>query len=373
MKRKTFILMLCVCLLFCTLSGPFAQAGSDVCFIAVNDDHLIDLSYMPYFSGGVTYVPYWVFTDYDFSIYYSYFSETSTAMLYNSNRQIFFDMKNGTTYDDRDNTYTTAKAVMRNGTVYVPATFICNFFGGMACSYISGGDYGDIVRIKDASFVLSDIDFLRAASELMQKRYESYIASTAIQSEPLPQTTEEPLPDKEGTKAYLSFTGLPSDTVLAALKRYNAGACFFLTAGDVESAPDLVRSLDCEGYMLGVLCSDDAMSDYETVSSLIYETAHVKTLLVTAMDGSSEACAQAAAESGLVYWSYDIDGMSTDTVTILEASITNVLDSRTRDSSLFLSCDGNTDSYIASLLRHMSEEHLDICAPRETDVWGSFR
>ena len=64
MKRKIVILTLCACLLCCCLAGHGALAGGDVCFIAVND-RLLEISSMPYFSGGVTYVPYWVFTDYD--------------------------------------------------------------------------------------------------------------------------------------------------------------------------------------------------------------------------------------------------------------------------------------------------------------------
>ena len=372
MKRKIVILTLCACLLCCCLAGHGALAGGDVCFIAVND-RLLEISSMPYFSGGVTYVPYWVFTDYDLKIYYSYFSETSTAMLYNSDSQLFFDMKNNTVYDDRDNSYS-YRAVMRNGSVYVPATLVCNFFGGMSCSYNSGGKYGDVLRIKDGSFALTDTQFMLAADLPMQTRYEAYMAAQKPDETaptPTPTASPEQTPNRDASPLYLSFTGLPDSAILSALRRENAEACFFVTAEQVRSDPELVRRLDGEGFKLGVLCSADALADYEETSGLIFETAHVKTLLVTALGDDAQPCAQAAEENGLVFWSYDIDGMSTDTVAVYSSNIISALENRTNTSSLFLSCDEITASFITPLLRAMDDMKLDIRAVRETDVWGS--
>ena len=370
MKRKIVILTLCACLLCCCLSGPDALAGGEVCFIAVND-RLLEISSMPYFYGGVTYVPYWVFTDYDFKIYYSYFSETSTAMLYNSDSQLFFDMKNNTVYDDRDNSYS-YRAVMRNGSVYVPATLVCNFFGGMACSYISGGKYGDVLRIKDGSFALTDTQFMLAADLPMQTRYEAYMAAQKPEEAtpaPTPTASPEQTPGRDAAPLYLSFTGLPDSTILSALRLENAEACFFLTAEQVRSDPELVRRLDGEGFKLGVLCSDDALADYEETSELIFEAAHTKTLLVTALGDDAQHCARAAEENGLVFWSYDIDGMSTDAVAVYSANIISALENRTSASSLFLSCDEITASFISPMLRAMEEMKLDVRAARETDDW----
>lgn len=369
MLRKTVILTLCACLLFCCLAGSGAADGGSVCFIAVND-RLLEINSMPYFSGGVTYVPYWVFTDYDFKIYYSYFAETSIAMLYNSDSQLFFDMKNNTAFDDRDNTYD-YRALMRNGSVYLPATLVCNFFGGMACSYISGGKYGDVLRIKDGSFVLTDSQFMLAADLPMQTRYEAYMAA---------QKPDEPAPSPSpaspeqnhihsGAALYLSFTGLPDTGILSALRRENAEACFFVTAEQVRSDPELVRRLDGEGFRLGVLCPTGSIDEYEETAALIFEAAHVKTLLVTALGESAAACAQAAEENGLIFWSYDLDGMSTDSAAVYPSNIISALELRTGASSLFLSCDGVTSSFISPLLRAMDDMKLDIRAVRETDVW----
>lgn len=373
MKRKSVLLTLCLCLMCCCLTGPGTLADGEICFIAVND-RLLEISSTPYFSNGVTYVPYWVFTDYDFKIYYSYFGETSTAMLYNSDRQLFFDMKNNTAYDDRDNAYN-YRAVLRNGSVYVPATLVCNFFGGMACSYISGGKYGDVLRIKDSSFALTDTLFMLAADLPMQLRYEAYMAAQRPgESAPEPDVSapDDP-PTHDGVTVCLSFIGLPDSAILSALRGQNVTACFFLTAGQVRSDPELVRQLDGEGFKLGVLCSGDALGDYEETSRLIFEAAHAKTLLVTALGADAAACALAAEENGLIFWSYDIDGMSTETATVYLSNIVNTLENRTSASSLFLSCDGITSSFISPLLRSMDEMKLAVRAVRETDSWTLVR
>ena len=375
MKRKIVLLALCVCLLCCCLAGTGALAEGEVCFIAVND-RLLELSSMPYFSGGVTYVPYWVFTDYDIKIYYSYLSDTSTAMLYNSDSQLFFDMKNNTAYDNHDNTYN-YRAVLRNGTVYVPATLVCNVFGGMACSYISGGKYGDVLRVKDGSFALTDTQFMLAADLPMQTRYEAYIAAQKPDNAPAPAPTPDAVTIHDGMAVYLSFTGLPDSEILTALRRESAEACFFLTEEQVRSSPELVRQLDGEGFKLGVMCEgtahEDILDTYESTAALIFEAAHVKTLLITALGEAAEPCARAAEENGLIFWSYDIDGMSTDTVAVYPANIISVLENKTTASSLFLSCDEVTNGFISPLLRTMDDMKLDIRAVRETDVWNSPR
>lgn len=364
MKRKIIALALCLCLLLACFPASPALAGGGVCFIAVNEQ-LLELSSTPYFSGGVTYLPYWVFTGYGFSIYYSYFSDTSTAMLYNSTKQLFFDLAGGSTYDGDGKTYT-ASAVMRNGTVYVPANFLCSFFGGMSCTYISGGSYGDIVRLKTSGNTFTDDQFLRAASALMKSRYEAYSGSGDTDAPTVPGSVVS----HEGTVDQLSFIGLPTSKILSALKRYGMSACFFLTAEDVLDNPELVRRSVGEGHSLGVLCTGDVMSDYEETSSLIFEAAQVKTILITALGAKSEEAMLAAGDNDLVYWSYNIDGMSTDTVHVSYDRIVHLIEVRDRSSSFFLSCDENTDSFIGQLLKYLSESRYEVRSPRETDVWS---
>lgn len=363
MKKRIAAVLLCLCLLLCCAPASRAEASGSVCFIAVNEQ-LLELSYTPYFSGGVTYLPYWVFTNYGFSIYYSYFSDTSTAMLYTADRQLFFDMASGSSYDGGGKTYS-ATAVMRNGTVYLPANFMCSFFGGMSCTYISGGEYGDVVRLKTSGNTFTDEQFLRAANTLMKSRREAYNGDGGTQT---PDTPETPV-SHEGTVDQLSFIGLPTNTIVSALRRYDVTACFFVTAEDVRQSPELIRRLAGDGHSFGVLCREDTLSEYEETASLIFEAAHVRTILVTALGAMSESCMLDAKSAGLVYWSYSVDGMSSDGAAASPDRLIGLIETRDRSSSIFLSCDEGTDGLIGSLLEYLSEAQYEVRAPRETDVW----
>ena len=369
MKKRVLALALCLCLLAGVLTLSRAEAAGGICFISVNDD-LLELSYQPYFYGGVTYLPYRIFTDYGFGINYTYFSGASTAMLYSGDTQIFFDLAAGTSYDSYNNPFD-ASAVMRGGTVYVPAVVVCNYFGGLSCTYITGGDYGDVVRLKSSSAILDDDSFIRASSSLMRSRYMAYFyPPTPPPPTPSPTPTPSPSPSPRiGVTCVLSFVGLPDSSVLTSLRYYRADVCFFLSPEDIESDPALVRRLSGEGYGLGILCGDDMPADYKKASALLYECARVRTVLVTALGNDADGCAEAAAADGLVYWSYDVDGVSTPGNTVTYDELKGVLDEYGSDFSLFLSCGEETNDFLGSLLRYFSSERLSIRRVRETDVW----
>ena len=352
MKKRFFPLFLCLVLLLGMLLSAHAGADS-VCFISVNEQ-LLDAYTNPYFSGGVTYVPYTVFTDYSFKMYYSYLSDSSTVMLYTAERQLFFDMSNDKAYGDDDKTYD-AKAIVRGGVVYLPASFVCSYFGNMSCTYIVGYGYGDIVRIKDANHSLPDENFLMAASDLLHERYKTYTASQVTPT-PSRQPESSPEPDSvDGAAAYLNFRGLPGEMLLSALRSHDVNACFFLTEEDVRKDPDLVRQLDGEGHTLGVYCGEDIMRDYEATAALLYEAAHVKTLLITTDPLNRDTAQDLANVFSLVYVNYS--DVSDELIDDSEGFI-----------SLLLESSEHNYGSLSQLLRRMKGRSFDIRAPRETDV-----
>ena len=101
MRRLVSLFLIC-CLALCMLPLGSAAAASNVCFIATNDS-LEQLTYQPYFSGSTIYVPYTVFAN--FNIYNTYHQGSSTASLYSSSKQLYFDMNTGETYDGEGNYY----------------------------------------------------------------------------------------------------------------------------------------------------------------------------------------------------------------------------------------------------------------------------
>ena len=112
------------------LSGA-ALANEKLSFISVNDTLPPELINVTTVHAGVTYVPYWLFTNYGLGVYYAYFSNSDTAYLYNADRQLYFNLSEGKTYDEGGYHYT-APALVRNGTVYLPLGFMSSYFGGFS-------------------------------------------------------------------------------------------------------------------------------------------------------------------------------------------------------------------------------------------------
>ncbi len=222
------------------------DAASPVCFIAVNET-LLDLGSMPYTYSGITYVPYWVYSN--FGVYYSYYSESSTATLYSADRQIYFDLSGGTSYDGYDKRYS-AQAINRGGAGICTRHLCEPLFRARVQIIVSGKGYGDLLRIRDGNAVLSDAEFLSAASSVMQSRYNAYMG---INPKLVPgRNADSPraLVGQRGTggrpddtSVYLSFQGLPTDGMLDELDRYGTKTCFFLSAQEIRESPDLVRKL----------------------------------------------------------------------------------------------------------------------------------
>ncbi len=173
MQRKIIAVMLIILFL-----APFVQTAnadnSGLCFTATND-LLLDLGSMTTFVGGIAYVPAKVFSTY--GVYLNYFDSKSTALLYNSTKQVFFELTSGNSKDGAGNILSVS-ATLKNGQVYVPVAWVCQYFG-LYYSYIGGDGYGDVISIKNGGEVLTDSQFLNAASSLMRTRYNEYYGTTA--------------------------------------------------------------------------------------------------------------------------------------------------------------------------------------------------
>lgn len=367
MAKRIFSLILCICVLL-SAGALYAGATTDVCFISVNDT-LLELNSMPYFKNGVTYIPYWVFSN--FGIGYTYFNEGSTAMVYLGKKVMFFNLVSGETYDINDTEYS-AQAVFRNGIVYLPVQFMQDYFQTFVYTYIQGNKYGNIARLKDSTVVLSDSDFLKAASSLMRSRYNAYISSIAPTPSPSPTPVVTPSPEisHEGVPVYLSFIGLPGDAVFSALRAYNANACFYLTAEDIRSNPDIVRRLDCEGYNIGILCYENVSQEYAEASKLLFEAARAKTVMVTAIDENAAELAAAAEEIGLSFWHYNLDALYEEDEVAYHSALTSVMDDRRTETSVFFTCGKTTEGLLRPFLHYLFDEKYSITCPDNTDIWS---
>ena len=365
MRRKIAIVLSAALLL--ALLPAASDAESDrLGFIAINETMPQELVNCVSVYGGINYVPYYVFTGYGLGLSYSYFLSAATAYFSTTEKQLFFDLNSGDTYDGNDNHYA-ASAVMQGGTVYVPVGLMCRYFG-MSYSVIAGNEYGSILRITTDAVVLGDTEFLRAARSLMRSYYQSYHTAAAAVSPPPqePKPSETP-PTHEGDRVLLGFAGMPGEELLSQLDRLGFSACFFLTAEDIRQDPDRVRFLAGEGWGLGVWCASDPAADWESTDALLFEAARVRSILAASPGGAGAR--DGAEATGLAWFSADYSAAAEDSLYYgyASAAIPDAIRDAAGDISLLLDCNIPGQA-LSSLLNFLSERRYNVSGPCETDT-----
>lgn len=312
----------------------------------------------------MTYVPYWLFTNYALGVYYAYFTSSNTAYLYSADRQLFFSLSDGKTFDEDDYQYS-APAITRSGTVYLPLNFVCSYFGSFSYAGIGSNEYGSVLRITNGGETLTNDEFMRAAKSAMRTYYAAYNKSSdaAPTQEPGAQPTDKPT--HEGELVRLGLRGLPEAGTLELLRRFGMRACFFLTAEEVCSSADLVRRLVCEGHTLGIYCPNGTTDEFEETALLLREAARVRSVLTLTPEGTVPEAGAAA-----LCWTH---GTLSDSITSSDLySATAALDSGTADASLLFPCGEDSEKAIGALLYFLHEGGFSVIEPRETDCRSAY-
>lgn len=360
MAKRVLVIFLAILLLL-----PLAQTAradsSGLCFISLNDTLPTDLAQAVTFVSGSAYVPAKVFST--FGIYYNYFSPDSTAMLYNSNKQVFFNLSNGNSYDSNE-TILSASATSSNGQVYVPASWVCSYFG-LTYSYISGNGYGDVVRIKNGTEWLSDADFLNAATSQMKNKYNEYFGKgETIPPSPTPSAT--PPEEKEsGAPLAFAFLGVPGERLMKALDDYGIKVSFFVTAEEAEQNPDTLRRLYGSGHNLGVRCLSVPESEFELASEILFDAVQIRPTLLTAPAAIEESAKAFAAENGCAF----VPPINEISETAGSASAVTSIAERARGlTSFFVPLTEKTEGFIPSVFGYAVTKKRSILQIRETLV-----
>jgi hypothetical protein len=358
MQRKIIAVLLVILFL-----APFIQTAnadnSGLCFTATND-LLLDLGSMTTFVSGIAYVPAKVFSTY--GVYYNDFNSKTTATLYNSSKNIFFNLSSGNSYDSSENPYSVS-ATLKNGQVYVPVAWVCNYFG-LYYSYIPGDGYGDIIRIKNGGEVLTDSQFLNAASSIMRTHYNEYYG-TSTPATPTPSQPVSSGVETEGASASLSFIGLPSGKLLDSLDNYSAEVCFFVTEAEVAQAPDIIRRICGSGHSIGIYCSSSPEEECSKTSDLIFEAAQTRPVLICSAASISANAKTYAASNGYAYFVPAVEIASTNKNSI---GVTSKLKDIVGYTSIIITITENTDSFVPSVLSFASSHHITLLPLRETMV-----
>lgn len=262
--RRVLPLVLAVLLLAALLPGGGEASGSGVYFTAANDQ-LMDLTSetMPFYSNGVLYVSSKLFEGGEVGLSYGRNTSLGLATLYmqGSNLDLRFDLAGQVAYDKQGDFYD-GYAVEKGGVVFFPLKLVCRYFGLTWTS--NETDIAPLIRVKSDSVILSDGEFISAATNLMTFRYDEYEKSLSQrpsgQHPSTPPVSPEPsAPDDppvqaaEGQKVYLVFDGQDARDILPALGE--AQATFLLTAGQMADG-DLLRALVAGGHGIALRIED---------------------------------------------------------------------------------------------------------------------
>ncbi|MEG2383497.1 MAG: polysaccharide deacetylase family protein [Oscillospiraceae bacterium] len=363
MKQRIISIMLAVILLVSMSSAAIAD-GSGVCFTATNDT-LLELSSMPIYISGSAYVPAKTFSA--FGVYYSYFDSAETALLYSGNKQIYFELSTGNSYDGSLTTQSVS-AVLRNGTVYAPVAWVCSYFG-LYYSTIGGNGNGDIVRIKNGGEVLTDSQFLDAASSLMRSRYNEYYGK----SEPAQPTTptvptpsiapDTDQPNRSATGVSLCFIGLPSKEMLDSFDKYSLSATFFLSETDANSSPDTIRRIVGAGHSIGVYCEKSPETEYNTAIEAIFTAAQTRPMLASSTPETAGVCSKYAGENALAYFTPSVTIAPTEKYS---GKITSILEASKGFTSICMASNENTKNMLPSILQYLSKNRFTVMPLLET-------
>ncbi len=260
-KRLLSLLLILVALI--NLSGP-AEAESDIAFLAVNDTlpYALNADTMPFYSGGILYIPYNIFEiATTLGVWVSYNPTSMTLVLFNKSEKLFFDIALGLVTDEDDDTYEMG-IIVRNGMAFIPANFCVNYFGASLSCLVSVGNYS-VYRITTGSQVLSNSAFINQADTLIEEMADAYLSSiTALQQSPAqisptaipqvePEAVQEDEPQAPAYEIYPVILG-PSSQAADWLDEHEQKAAFFLTAREINENRELVRELALAGHTLGV-------------------------------------------------------------------------------------------------------------------------
>ena len=364
MKRRICIIVLCALLLAALLPNA-TKADDRLSFLAINDALPPELINTIVYYGGVTYVPCWLFTNYSLGLSYSYFSSNSTAYLYNSDNQLFYELGTGRTYDSDDNEYSTS-AILWGGTVYFPLDFVAGYYGTFTYSLIGSNEYGSILRIRNGQEILSDDEFFHAASAAMRRYYLARQEEPAPTPEPTPEETPKPTekPSREGDVIRLGLDGLPSAETMELLRKEGLRVCFFLTGEEIRRDPDLVRRIACEGHTLGVCSPEGRAEDCVNAAGLLWETARVRTILAALPE-------YAVMPEGMVTFPTVRQDSAEATDDETAYSVTSKLEMRAGDQTLIFPAGEENADALRLLLSYLRDLEFSVIPIRETDGGGT--
>ena len=381
-KRRGAVSFLLAAVLFLGLSVPMPASAANIYFVGLNDNvPPMTAGNMPFWSGGVLYVPYTVFdanlngSHVNLGLHTSYNRVDNTVTLFNLRQMLVFNMNDGTCRDDMTGAVYSSRAVMRNGRPYLALNMVCSFFN-LEYSYnqLPYISQGYLVRIKSTDVVLDDVRFIDAAQELINIRLREYTRSLSSAATTTPDTDPvEPDPPAEpdgvNTAVYLAFRFERTAGLAETLDAMDSGgysALFFLTPQLLEEEGDLVRRILGTGHSLGVLADGEGDTEelLERGRQAVERAAHTRTTLACVPEEERAALE----EGGWVCWNETLSlepGANVGTAAFAN-TVLNRLGTRYRTVYLTLAGGQPAARVLPNLLRQLNSSHYVLSVPLET-------
>lgn len=383
MKKRLTALLCAVVLCLCCLNAHAINAG-DVYFTAVNDRLLpLAADTMPTWVDGRLYVPASVFdssaTGVDLGPYFR--QNNNTVTLYSLRQMLVFDLNRGIAYDQHTGQNLSARAVNRNGRIYLPVETVCDFFE-LEDSY-NYTLYGYLVRIKSPAAWLNDADFMDAGAIPMSTALEDFLRAQQPADTPIPPSgtsrpvTPDPEPSPEPddttktqTQVYLAFrcenTGGLSQ-ILDLLDDSGSRAIFFFDPELLAQQDDLIRRAAGSGHSIGLLAQGSSLEESRRLLAQgnqllarIARTAATAALAPADQRGGLEA-------DGWVCWQETVNALprETERATSYAQRILNAMGTR-RTVRLTLDDSHQTARVLSTLLQQFEQKQCRILLPLET-------
>lgn len=371
MKKRRCALLLLAAVLALGLSRPASASASAIYFTSINDSVApLTSDTMPYWSGGVLYVPYTVFNartngiGVSLGLDGSYNRGSNTVAIFNLKQMLVFDMNSGICRDEMAGTTYNSRAIMRSGRPYVALNMVCSFFGlDYSYNQLPYIPQGYLVRIKGADTVLDDATFIDAAQRLLNDRLRDYTQSLSPAQTANPAAPATPsVPPETGvdsTAAYLAFRCESADGLSAILNTLDGAgqyALFFLSPQLIREEGDLVRRMLGTGHGVGVLAPDGEERTLNQGRLALEELAHTRTTLAYVPEGVRAGLE----EKGWVCWKETLALESGD------AAGLNRLGARQDAVYLTLEGSGDTALTLSDLMRQLNNNRYTVTVPIET-------
>ena len=259
MSRKTvhklLAVLLCVVLLYGAIGT--ASGSSNVYFMAVNDTVVeMTADNMPIVVGGTLYVPYIMLSSRDTGINLgvtAQYSTTRRTVLVSGGRLgVIFNPQNNTCHD-LNGEPVQARAVVRNSMIYLPLAWVCEYFGTISYT-TTRTDYGTLVRVTNSAVILTDAEFVDAATSMLRDNYYDYLNSLGGAGNQQPGGDVPPSGRPEsGPVVYLAFRmGEQAEAVAQLLENNMQRGLFLLTTEQMAQQDEMVRRLVGAGHMVGL-------------------------------------------------------------------------------------------------------------------------